>query len=95
MATKTARRKASDGVTAVAEDAKAAANSLGEDMHDDIDEKEKSSGNGGSISDGDSDPNNDDSSSDDIDVDAETANRLMAIEQELQSTLSYDKYLEV
>ncbi len=45
---------------------------------------------------GDSDSSDDsDSDGEDIDVDADTAQRLMALEHELQSNPSYEKYIEV
>lgn len=46
---------------------------------------------------GDSDSSDDSDSDDgeDIDVDADTAQRLMALEHELQSNPSYEKYIEV
>jgi hypothetical protein len=50
---------------------------------------------GSASSDSDDDDDSDDDSSGDIDIDADTAQKLMALEHELQTASSYEKYLEV
>ncbi|GLC34775.1 hypothetical protein PLESTB_001162500 [Pleodorina starrii] len=94
MAPKAVSKKPAPGVPEAETESEAKVAKPGDDEQAGKGNPGKEDGNNISSDDSDDDSDDDSSSSGDIDVDAETAQQLMALEHELQTSPTYEKHLE-